>query len=200
MERPSEKRATARTKQNSYRYPVDRFFLVAGPRPKGETVYLNVADSDASAGAVVGARRRRFGRAPSESRFTRRSRREAGLDCYDKRVPSHDGGATHTCAEQKRWGKCDEWFMENGGYCRKTCGKCVNLFEDADALSEYDDAWYDQIAFHELFSGSVNDAMEEAMEFGVEDEDEEDGDAPAPAPAPATEAMARDAVEEELAR
>ena len=36
------------------------------------------------------------------------------------------------------------------------------------------------------------------MEFGVEDEDEEDGDAPAPAPA--TEAMARDAVEEELAR
>jgi hypothetical protein len=88
--------------------------------------------------------------------------------------------------------------MENGGYCRKTCGKCVNLFEDADALSEYDDAWYDQIAFHELFSGSVNDAMEEAMEFGVEDEDEEDGDAPAPAPA--TEAMARDALEEELAR
>jgi hypothetical protein len=72
------------------------------------------------------------------------------------------------------------------------------LFEDADALSEYDDAWYDQIAFHELFSGSVNDAMEEAMEFGVEDEDEEDGDAPAPAPA--TEAMARDALEEELAR
>ena len=105
MERPSEKRATARTKQNSYRYPVDRFFLVAGPRPKGETVYLNVADSDASAGAVVGARLRRFGRAPSESRFTRRSRREAGLDCYDKRVPSHDGGATHTCAEQKRWGQ-----------------------------------------------------------------------------------------------
>jgi hypothetical protein len=121
------------------------------------------------------------------------------LDCYDRQVPSYDGGATHACADQKRWGKCDEWFMTNGGYCRKTCGKCVNLFEDADALSEYDDAWYDQIAFHELFSGSVNDAMD-AMEFGVEDEDG-DAPAPAPAPAPATEAMAMalDAVEEELA-
>ena len=40
-----------------------------------------------------------------------------------------------TCAEQKKWGQCDQWWMKQGGpgangqkadkgYCRATCGAC----------------------------------------------------------------------------
>ena len=32
----------------------------------------------------------------------------------------------HSCALQKRWGKCDWWFMKSNGLCDRTCGRCVD--------------------------------------------------------------------------
>lgn len=42
-----------------------------------------------------------------------------GNACED--IPTPD---EYTCAEQKSWGKCDEPWMVDGGYCAATCGRC----------------------------------------------------------------------------
>jgi hypothetical protein len=37
----------------------------------------------------------------------------------------HPDALKFTCADQKKWGKCDlDWMLEAGGYCNKTCGRC----------------------------------------------------------------------------
>lgn len=53
-----------------------------------------------------------------------------GGDCDD--VPA---STFWSCADQKKWGQCDQWWMKAGGkgngganapkgYCRRTCGAC----------------------------------------------------------------------------
>ena len=44
-------------------------------------------------------------------------------DCFDVQPQDHE------CRLQKQWGKCDDWWLKNGGYCAKTCGRCVELLE-----------------------------------------------------------------------
>jgi len=59
--------------------------------------------------------------------------------CDDKR-PS----GRHSCEDQKAWGKCAEKWFEEGNYCRKTCGRCVEFdprrteLEVRKAMSECD--------------------------------------------------------------
>jgi hypothetical protein len=40
-------------------------------------------------------------------------------ECTDK-VP----GTQYTCAQQKKFGKCQESWMLKGNYCGATCGHC----------------------------------------------------------------------------
>lgn len=57
--------------------------------------------------------------------------------CVDKASP---GG--YTCAEQKKFGKCEEAWLLKGGYCAVTCGRCdpaaasFDLPKDAVATPE----------------------------------------------------------------
>lgn len=39
--------------------------------------------------------------------------------CADVAAPGH-----HTCEQHAAWGKCEESWIADGGYCRRTCGKC----------------------------------------------------------------------------
>lgn len=32
--------------------------------------------------------------------------------------------AMYSCAQQKQWGKCSQWWMTSGNYCAATCGRC----------------------------------------------------------------------------
>mmetsp|Transcript_12820 Transcript_12820/g.24203 ORF Transcript_12820/g.24203 Transcript_12820/m.24203 type:complete len:396 (+) Transcript_12820:2148-3335(+) len=46
-----------------------------------------------------------------------------------------------TCVEQKIWGKCDETWLINEGFCRYTCGRCGRESEedkDKDKDCDYD--------------------------------------------------------------
>jgi len=58
------------------------------------------------------------------------SSNSGGGDCDD--VPA---STFWSCADQKKWGQCDQWWMKAGGkgngganapkgYCRRTCGAC----------------------------------------------------------------------------
>lgn len=46
------------------------------------------------------------------------SGRGSQSSCYDKQTPNH------TCTQQKDWGKCNENWLINGGFCKATCGRC----------------------------------------------------------------------------
>ena len=105
-----EKDASRAEKRRAYRNPADRFFLVAGPRSERAEVYLNAAEPRT---------RRAF-----DGDITR-----ADPDCVDVQPPRYD------CARQREWGKCDSWFMINGGYCEKTCGRCVALFPGGSGIT-----------------------------------------------------------------
>ena len=134
------KNATTRQKRRSYRNPVDRFFLVAGARGRTAAqggsnndrtkVFINdVTDDDEAKGEGRGLVRRNPNR--------RSLKRPA---CTDVLPPPSDG-KYYSCAQQKEWGKCDWWFIINGGYCEKTCGRCVEIFEPL--TDDYDD--YDEL-------------------------------------------------------
>lgn len=45
----------------------------------------------------------------------------APSDCTD--VPPPDGVP---CSRRKSWGNCDERWLEEAGYCRRTCGRCTS--------------------------------------------------------------------------
>ena len=63
---------------------------------------------------------------------------ECDLDdptCCDIPVPGD-----FTCAEQKVFGKCDEDFILEDGYCRYTCGRCLK--KDEEEAKEHKDCDY----------------------------------------------------------
>ena len=108
-----EKDASRAEKRRAYRNPADRFFLVVGARPeRSSEVYLNAAK-------------------PRARRAFDGDLKRADPDCVDVQPPAYD------CARQREWGKCDSWFMTDGGYCEKTCGRCVDLYPGG--LRDYDD-------------------------------------------------------------
>lgn len=40
-------------------------------------------------------------------------------------LPLHPALADgYTCAQQAKWGKCGEAWVTQGGFCRKSCGRC----------------------------------------------------------------------------
>eukprot|EP01023_Acetabularia_acetabulum_P061123 TRINITY_DN7376_c0_g1_i1.p1 TRINITY_DN7376_c0_g1~~TRINITY_DN7376_c0_g1_i1.p1 ORF type:complete len:480 (+),score=45.13 TRINITY_DN7376_c0_g1_i1:251-1690(+) len=43
----------------------------------------------------------------------------SACSCEDKQVP--DG---FSCKQQAKWGKCDEDWIINSGYCKQSCGRC----------------------------------------------------------------------------
>ena len=53
-------------------------------------------------------------------------------DCFDVQPQDHE------CRLQKQWNKCDDWWLKNGGYCAKTCGRCVELLEVKE-IEDYDE-------------------------------------------------------------
>ena len=156
------KNATRRRKRRSYRNPVDRFFLVAGPRSDvsndGRTeVFIN----DAAARGLKGKRN-------PNRRSLKRS------NCTDV-VPPPSGGVYYTCEQQKQWGKCDSWFMTNGKYCDKTCARCVEIYEDlADDYQDY-----------EVEKNEEEEEEQEEKTRASDVEDTDEGDATSPVAAPA---------------
>lgn len=43
--------------------------------------------------------------------------------CNDIQPPGH-----YTCAEQKKFGKCDEHYIRDWGYCASTCERCDSAY------------------------------------------------------------------------
>ena len=108
--------ASRREKRAAYRNPIDRFFLVTGDAADGASSEAFFADTNEGRTLSVASARR-------EGRFRRRRRFDGDLDrstCVDVQPPDH------SCALQKRWGKCDWWFMKSNGLCDRTCGRCVD--------------------------------------------------------------------------
>ena len=104
--------ASNRQKRRSYRNPKDRFWLIAGEDPDaGEGRTANTYSTMSS------GNQRSFDGSLDRS------------ECFDVQPQDHE------CILQKRWGKCDDWWLKNGGYCAKTCGRCVELLE----VKEYED-------------------------------------------------------------
>lgn len=180
------KNATIREKRRSYRNPVDRFFLVAGERPGGSKegrteVFINEATANdvANKSRGLGGRERR--------NANRRSLKRS--NCTDVQPPP-SGGVSYSCAQQKEWGKCDSWFMKNGRLCDRTCGRCVDIFEDF--TDDYEDYLEVETAPAEAPTSSAGDSLEDEMDVelikkkrGVEEETDDDDATTAPAPAPA---------------
>jgi hypothetical protein len=109
------KNATRREKRRTYRNPVDRFFLVTSKAPRRNVTRVVPSTVEA----------------PNRHIFTGNLDREA-YACSDLAPPSHG------CAKQKAWGKCAAQFMIDGGFCAKTCGRCVPP-PLRDSALDYDD-------------------------------------------------------------
>lgn len=107
--------ATRREKRRTYRNPVDRFFLVTSKAPRRNVTRVVPSTVEA----------------PNRHIFTGNLDREA-YACSDLAPPSHG------CAKQKAWGKCAAQFMIDGGFCAKTCGRCVPP-PLRDSALDYDD-------------------------------------------------------------
>ena len=174
------KNATRRRKRQSYRNPVDRFFLVSGPRSVGSKdgrpeVFINdaaAAVDDASDEDVMTTNKSR-GLKQKKMNPNRRSLKRS--NCTDV-VPPASGGVYYTCEQQKQWGKCDSWFMKNGKYCDMTCGRCVEIYEDLS--DDYQDYEVEE-------ENEEEEEFEEKKTRAGDVEDTDDGDAMSPVVAPA---------------
>ena len=215
------KNATNRQKRRSYRNPMDRFFLVAGERPgaskddRRTEVFIN----DAAAAENVANKSRGLG-GGSRDRKNANRRSLKRSNCTDVQPPP-SGGVLYSCAQQKEWGKCDSWFMKNGKFCDRTCGRCVDIFEDfTDDCQDYEEEEDEEDEKKEtraeaeapaLSPGASpdespeddkddEDALTADVDFdGVADdvlerEDEDDDASPAPSPAPSDEEEDDDAL------
>ena len=182
------KTASNSQKRRSYRNPVDRFFLVAGKRPAGSTdgrpeVFINDAVEDED--DVNKSRGLRGEENKSEQEMKNAKRRTMKRSNCTDVPPPPSGGQYYTCLQQKEFGKCDAWFMKNGKLCDRTCGRCVDIFED---LTD------DYVDYEETEPEAPAEAPAPGPGAGPDGEmdDEEEGEEPtvpsdattAPAPAP----------------
>jgi len=78
------------------RNPVDSFFLINGKRPKEK----DVSSSAGNDGDNISVR--------------------SLMDCYDREVP----GDAYSCFDRSTWKQCNENWLVNGNYCKKTCNRC----------------------------------------------------------------------------
>eukprot|EP01023_Acetabularia_acetabulum_P005661 TRINITY_DN1231_c0_g2_i4.p1 TRINITY_DN1231_c0_g2~~TRINITY_DN1231_c0_g2_i4.p1 ORF type:complete len:796 (+),score=169.96 TRINITY_DN1231_c0_g2_i4:726-3113(+) len=46
----------------------------------------------------------------------------------------------YTCEEEKSFGKCEEWWMQEANYCAKTCGRCTPTTADLPATFQQEEA------------------------------------------------------------
>lgn len=172
------KNASNRRQRQSYRNPVDRFFLVAGKRPAGSKdgrteVFINDATAE-----DVANKSRGFGGRERKNPNRRTLKRS---NCTDAQPPP-SGGVFYSCAQQKEWGKCDSWFMKNSRLCDRTCGRCVDIFEDfTDDYGDYLEVETD----NDATPAPAPSPASASDDDGVTDEEENTlGADAAPAPSP----------------
>lgn len=173
-----KKDATRREKRAAYRNPVDRFFLVNGKGGNADAFDLDAvmyadptedasddpisedSSDDYTTGRTLSVASNK--KTPGGVKRTpgrHRRRFDGNLDrstCVDFQPPEHG------CAQQKKWGKCDAYFMTSKGLCAKTCGRCVATPSEP---KDYDDDY-------------VVDDDSVADDKSIADDD----DSPAPAP------------------